>query len=351
MQTKDRTEALKREMTAYCEAHRIFGSLRITHHDSTILETTFGYADIESQRPFTKDSLFSLYSLTKPFCVLGLLKLWDAGRVDIDAHPARYIPEAEGLCERVTIRHMLHHTSGLPDFGQNKEFAAAHRPGTPDRIRAHLRELKRYPQYFAPGAGTMYANINMILPALIIENVSGLSYADYMQKEVFSPLGMKSAAVDREGLNLPNRVTGYEMKDGEDTVRATERCLDWMMGAGDLLGTVDDVYALCRAIREGLLLKESTWREVLTPAPINTFGMGCRVDPWHEKECIMHTGGHVGFRTLHKYLPREDFDIIFLSNSGFGSARADLSEMIFSTFFEEDAKRENREVEMDKGYI
>ena len=60
MQTKDRTEALKREMTAYCEAHRIFGSLRITHHDSTILETTFGYADIESQRPFTKDSLFSL---------------------------------------------------------------------------------------------------------------------------------------------------------------------------------------------------------------------------------------------------------------------------------------------------
>ena len=124
-----------------------------------------------------------------------------------------------------------------------------------------------------------------------------------------------------------------------------------MMGAGDLLGTVDDVYALFRAIQGRLLLKESTWREVLTSAPINTFGMGCRLEPWHEKKCITHTGGHVGFRTLQKILPNEDFDLIFLSNSGFGTARADLSEMIFSAFFKEDSQRENREIEMDKGYI
>ncbi len=349
MISKNKMAALREDLNAYCEKNRIFGVLRITHGEKIVLEQNFGYADFETKRPFTKDSLFSLYSLSKPFCVLGLMKLCDKGLVDRDAHPSRYIPEAKGLDARVTIRHALRHISGLPDFEQNKEFAAAHRPGTPERIREHLRLISAYPQYFAPGADTRYANVNMVLAALIIENVSGLSYAEYMQKEVFDPLGMKHALVDNEHLFHPDRVTGYELADGEP--KKIDRATDWMLGAGDILGTADDVYALRNAIKDGLLLKKEAWQEVLRAAPINDFGMGCRVMPWHKKKCITHNGGHLGFRTLHKYLPDEDFDLIFLSNSGYGSAREDLGEMIFSAFFEGEKDAENEKIEMDKGYI
>jgi CubicO group peptidase (beta-lactamase class C family) len=349
MISKNKMAALREDLNAYCEKNHIFGVLRITQSENIVLEQNFGYADLETKRPFTKDSLFSLYSLSKPFCVLGLMKLCDKGLVDLDAHPSRYIPEAEGLDARVRIRHALHHTSGLPDFGQNKEFAEAHKPGTPERMREHLRLISAYPQYFAPGADTRYANVNMVLAALIIENVSGLSYAEYMQKEVFDPLGMKHALVDNEHLFHPDRVTGYELIDDEP--RKIDRATDWMLGAGDLLGTADDVYALRNAIKDGLLLKKESWQEVLTPSPINDFGMGCRVHLWHGKKCITHNGGHLGFRTLHKYLPDEDFDLIFLSNSGYGSAREDLGEMIFSAFFEKEKGAENEKIEMDKGYI
>ena len=345
----EKITALREALNVYCKKERIFGVLRITQDDKILLEQNFGYADLEAKRPFTKDSLFSLYSLSKPFCVLGLMKLCDKGLVDLDAHPSRYIPEAKELDARVTIRHALHHMSGLPDFEQSKEFAAAYRPGTPARIREHLRLISAYPQYFAPGTETRYTNINIVLAALIIENISGLSYEAYMQKEIFEPLGMKHALVDNAHLSHSDRVTGYELSDGEP--KKIARATDWMLGAGDLLGTADDVYALRNAIKNNLLINKGFWQEVLTAAPINDFGMGCRVMPWHEKKCITHNGGHLGFRTLHKYLPDEDFDLIFLSNSGYGSAREDLGEMIFSAFFEEEKDAKNAKIEMDKGYI
>jgi hypothetical protein len=172
-----------------------------------------------------------------------------------------------------------------------------------------------------------------------------------MQSEVFTPLGMQSALLDHAGLSHPDRVTGYELLEDEESVRPIGRATDWMLGAGDILGTVDDVYALRTAIKERLLLKESTWKEVLTALPGESFGMGCRVMPWHDKKCITHNGGHLGFRTLHKLLPEEDLDLILLSNSGFGRAREDLGELVFSAFFESEKQTRNEEIEMDKGYI
>ncbi len=349
MISEQNADKLNKVLDAYCEKNQIFGSLRITYRGNTVLAKDFGYADLASRRPFTAHSLFNFYSLSKPFCVIGLLKLYDQGLVKLDAHPSLYVPEAKGLDARVTVRHMLHHVSGLPDFEQNKEFAAAHRPGTPERIREHLTELCACSQYFAPGTSTMYANVNMILAALIIENVSAFSYAEYMQKEVFAPLGMKSARIDRPDLFHPDRVTGYELI--ENVPKPINRSMDWMLGAGDILGTADDAYALRNAIRDGLLLKKETWKAALTAAPINTFGMGCKTDPWFGKKCITHAGGHLGFRTLHKYLPEEDFDLIFLSNSGYGSARQDISDLVLPAFFDWTQNQENKAVEMDKGYI
>ena len=339
--------ALDARLRAYCEENKIFGVLRVTQNDRVLYRGQFGYANLKDRTPFTEKSMFSFYSLSKPFCVTGLLKLKDRGLVDLDAHPGVYVPEARGFDGRVTIRQMLRHVSGLPDFLLNEDFAKAHAPGYARYIREHLKLLARYPQYFAPGTAAKYENINMVLCALIVENLTGEPYAEYMKKEVFTPLGMKSAAVDNEDLVIADRVRGYALAGG--VVTEVERSLDWMLGGGDIVGTVDDVYALNGVIKHGLLLAPDTWRDALTPSPLNNMGMGCTITVWHGKKRVTHNGGHTGFRTLHIQLPEEDFDIIFLSNSGYGNARHDLSQMIYETFFGPD--KDDGVVPMDTGYI
>lgn len=322
---------LYEKIATYCEENHISGVIRITARDRILHEQAIGFADAARQIPFAKNSMFTLYSLSKPFCAIGLLKLVDAGLVKLDSHPARYVPEAEGFDARVTIRHLLHHTSGLPDFEQNRAFASKYAPGYAKNIREHLRILTDYPSCFSPGTGDKYANINFVICALIIENISGLPYETYMQQEVFSPLDMKTAVVDNEMKIIPNRVTGYQLVDGiPDEI---EKSHNWLLGAGDIVGTVEDVYCLNKAIKNRLLLSNATWDAVLTPALLNQRGMGCQVFDWQGKTYIQHCGGHFGFRLLHIQILEDDFDIIFLSNSGYGDARAALADLILDTYY------------------
>jgi len=332
----------------YYKNNKNSGYLRVTLKDEIIYEKSIGFADFENQTEFTNKSVFTLYSLSKPFCAIGLLKLKDKNIVDIDAHPAKYVPEAKKFDKNVTIRQMLHHVSGLPDFVQTARFDEKYAAGLPDQIREQLKELADYPMVFKPGTDGMYANINYILSALIIENVTGLRYADYMKQEVFNPLKMMSAMVDNKCLVIDNRVKGYEQKDNKIT--CVNRTLDWLYGAGDIIGTANDVYCLNKAIKHKLLLKPETWSEVLTPHPVNSMGMGCTISKWHGKNRITHNGGHQGFRTLHIQLPEDDFDIIFLSNSAWGDARNDFSEAVYDAYYGKDDTLDEV-VKMDVGYI
>lgn len=339
---------LDQQISDYCRENMISGVLRVTIGGKIEYEKRIGFADIGNKCLFTDNAMFTLYSLSKPFCALGLLKLKDKKLIDLEAHPAEYVPEAYGFDKRVTFRNLLQHTSGLPDFEQNREFAQKYSPGYAMYIRDHLKLLAEYPSYFAPNTGARYENINFVLCALAVENISGMTYADYMKQEVFSPLGMKSAVVDNESLVIPYRVKGYELLDGCPV--EVKKSHDWMLGAGDIVSTIDDVYCLNRVIKKRDLLCEETWEEVLTPSMLNGMGMGCSVTNWHGKVRITHNGGHRGFRTLHIQLPEDDFDIILLSNSGFGNARNDLAEMIYSAFYQESDSVEDC-LEMDKGYI
>lgn len=332
----------------YYKREQASGVVRVTVKNKTVYQKSIGFADDERKTPFCDSSMFTFYSLSKPFCAIGLLKLKDKGLVNIDAHPAQYVAEARGFDSRVTIRQMLWHISGLPDFEQTKEFKEKYEAeASVDKLREHLKRLTEYPKYFEAGTAGRYANVNFVVCALIIENVSGLKYAEYMKREVFEPLGAVRALVDEKGLFVPNRVKGYALIDGKRT--ETEKSHAWMFGAGDIIGTVDDVYCLNRAIKHGLLLKRETWEEALLPNPINGMGMGCTVNSWRGKKRIQHNGGHYGFRSLHVQLPQDDFDIIILSNSGFGNARVDWEEKILAVYYGDG--RFIGERAMDEGYI
>ncbi len=262
-------EKLRERIAAYCEENHISGMLRITLKDRVLLEAAFGYADHVAKIPFCAQSMFSLYSLSKPFCAIGLLKLCDAGSVDLDAHPACYLPELKGLDARVTLRCLLHHVSGLFDPEQDMAHFAAAGVSADAALAEFVAALPALPLHFVPEQGKLYANINYNIPALIMERVSGVSYAEYMKREVFEPLGMQSAAVDSEGLEIPHRVKGYEWNGAE--MSEVKRATFGMLGAGDIVATVNDVYCLNLAIKHRSLLRESTWEQVLTPSPSITW--------------------------------------------------------------------------------
>ena len=191
--------AIERFEEEYIRDLPFSGNIRVTVGGKIEAEVSIGYADAAMSRPLTPSSRFTLYSLSKPFCAMGLLKLRERGLVDIDCHPGVYVPEARRMDSRAAIRHLLHHTSGLPDFEQDAGFAAVHRPARLCDLREHLSLLCDVPSYFAPGTSARYCNINFILCALIIENVTGIPYPDYMQREIFEPLGMTTAVVDHDG--------------------------------------------------------------------------------------------------------------------------------------------------------
>lgn len=322
------------------------GSVRVSLKGEKIYERFIGNEN-EEGKPISENSKFAFYSFSKPLCALGLLKLYDKGLISLEDHPKKYLSEITNFSETLTIRHLLTHTSGLPDFEQLTEFSDKYKRGEYPVLRQHLKLLQDYPAYFMPGEGGMYANINFVIPALIIENITGIPYPEYMKKEVFEPLGMETAVVALYNDQVPDMVQGYALSDGKKV--PVERWNDWALGAGDIVGRVEDVYCLSKAIKERLLLKDSTWDEVLTPMPQNGMGMGCFVNMWHGKKRILHSGGHKGFRNLHIQILEDDLDIIYMSNCGWGSMREDFAEAIYDAFYGKDDLKSDT-VEMDKGY-
>ena len=184
---------------------------------------------------------------------------------------------------------------------------------------------------FTPGEGYNYINANFSLCALIAENVTGMAYRDFIQQEVLEPLGTKNARVYDDLSPRADMVNGMELMDGK--LVHVPAATFGMLGAGDISGTVDDVYRLNIAIKNRLLLNSSEWDDILTPSPLGGMGHGCFAGYWHDKFRITHNGGHVGFRTIHIQLPEDDFDIILLSNSGWGNARFELADMIYDEYY------------------
>ena len=145
------SDELNRFLDDYMEKNIFYGFVRVTVKDKVIFERYSGYADLEKGVTIDDKSVFSFYSLSKPFLAIGIMKLYEEGMIDIDAHPSKYIPEAIGFDKAVTFRNMLQHSSGLPDFVQNAHFDKNHTSGAPEYLREQLIELSKYPNVFVPG--------------------------------------------------------------------------------------------------------------------------------------------------------------------------------------------------------
>lgn len=339
-----RSDNLRAWLADYADKTEFSGNLLISHKRETIFESSIGFANRERRIPLQMGSKFRFYSISKQFTGIAVMLLWEQGLVDLDAHPSKYLPYAKDIDRRITLRMLLQHTSGLKEITAG---AFSEVPGKPD-FETAVAELAKQPLDFAPGTGENYRNTGFVFASLIVEKLSGMPLHKFLQEKVFQPFGMATACCELGDAPIEGLATGYE-KENERIVPGRYLNMPSFLGSAYVVGTVYDLQNFYRSVVEKRLLKPETWDLIYTCSAVGQFGIGCIPFRWDGRLTYQNNGGHVGFRTIHRLLPEDDFDIILLSNTAWGDARTDIMNAVHK-FYLDGTNADLHQPEMDKGF-
>lgn len=288
------------------------GTVLVAKDGVPLLRAGYGAADREWDIPNTPDTKFRLGSLTKQFTATAILQLAEAGKLSIDDPVSKFYAKAPAAWSKITIRHLLNHSSGIPSYTSIPGFfenGSSKKPLKPEEI---VRLTQDKPLEFTPGSKFAYNNTGYILLGYIIEKASGQTYAGYLNQHIFQPLGMKNSGYDVSGEVLPKRAAGYEPgKGGWRNADYLDMTLPY--AAGSLYSTVDDLLIWNTALTDGKILTEASrkaaWTENLEHYG---FGWGIAVQDGHAR--VSHNGGINGFSTAMNRYPKDGLVTIVLSN-------------------------------------
>jgi CubicO group peptidase (beta-lactamase class C family) len=289
-------------------------AVAVVHGGTTVLSKGYGYANIEHEVPVTPETIFQSGSVGKQFTAVAVMMQVEAGRLDLDAPLTRYFPDAPATWQTIHARHLLTHTSGIPDY--TDEHVDLRRDYTEDEL---VHVAYRLPLEFAPGAKWNYSNTGYLVLGALVRRVSGQFYGDVLRDKVFQPLGMKTARVMSEADIVPHRAAGYQLVKGEIKNQ------DWVAPTlnttadGALYLSLSDMIAWNHGLETNALLQPQSWAAIYTPVRLNDgknypYGFGWNVEDVAGKPHYSHSGSWQGFRTyITRYLAG-DTTVIVLVN-------------------------------------
>jgi CubicO group peptidase (beta-lactamase class C family) len=295
------------------------GQLVVTRDGETLLERCWGYQDIESQTPMTQESVFHLASMSKQVTAMCIYMLYEQGKLDLEDDIKKYLPDLVRVPQKITINHLLHHTSGLPDHYSflhltGRSVLDTVRHSEILRLNARIRELN-----FEPGDEFMYSNPNYVFLAEIVERLSGMSLNRFCKENIFGPLGMERTFIrDDPSMLIPNRVHSYD----DNGYRYTNAILNLTMyGSTCLHSTCRDMNRYLQQYKEPTLIsKETMEKHMLVIPPLNdgsysNYAGGVRIDSVCGHRYIHHGGVNAGFRTFGVYFPEDGLTITVFTNT------------------------------------
>ncbi len=293
-------------------------AVAVVRGNDTLLWKAYGKADLEWDVPLTADAVFEIGSVTKQFTAAAVLKLRDAGKLDLDADITTYLPNYPTQGHRIPVRRLLDHTSGIKGYTEMESFDAITTRRLPrDSLVARFAAE---PFDFAPGEALIYNNSGYFLLGLIIEKVSGMSYEDYVEKNLFAPLGMSRSSYCSNSEVVQRRAHGYQLTDRR-LVRARYLDHTWPYAAGSLCSTTGDLITWLRALHGGKVLPQASYQELITPGPLSDgtpvrYAMGLvRTPDARGRPAIHHGGGIFGFVSDTRYYPDADLFVVTLVNT------------------------------------
>jgi CubicO group peptidase (beta-lactamase class C family) len=316
-------------MEAEANLYRFNGNVLVAKKGKVIYQRSFGWADYELKRPLNSGSIFDCGSIAKEFTAIGILMLVDKGKISLTDTLGRFFPGFP--YKTITIRHLLTHTSGVPDgFALVSKWADPHKIVQNDELIRLLIE-KKPPLMFSPGERLVYSGTGFNILASVIEKVSGQSYKSYMAERIFKPLGMSSTQVanaPRSTAQIPGLAYGYVYVDSlQKYIRADKTSESWpdqisgITGEGMIVTTNGNMLKWDRALKECRLLRPETQQQMLSVqeerkmVPIVKFGYGMRAEKNDYGSFIFHNGAFPGYKAMHIRYLADDVTVIVLSNN------------------------------------
>lgn len=287
----------------------------IAKDNQIIYRKAFGMANVELKVQMKPESVFQLASITKQFTSVAILILMEQGKLSLKDPLSKYITDFPRGNE-ITLHHLLNHTSGITSYTNLPEFSTKTRLDmAPEEV---IDIFKNLPLEFSPNEKYAYSNSGYFLLGYIIEKISGMSYADFIQKNIFDKLGMQHSYYADTYKIIPNRVNGYQFYEG-NYENAAYMSTTIPYAAGSLMSTVDDMFLWNSAVNDNKLISENSKRIAFTNHTLNNgkhnnYGYGWAINEIAGITTIEHPGGMNGFTTSGIYIPEKNIYSIVLTN-------------------------------------
>ena len=303
------------------------GAVAVIQDGEIVHQNGYGLADVDGGTPITTESVFHLGSVGKQFTAMGIMMLKERGLLDYDEPIGTYLPELEWMGEGVTVRRLLHHTSGIMGYDDSAEvydalIESADQPTNDDLLNV----MAEYGDMLTdPGEEYSYNNTGYDLLGVLIERLSGQSYASFMEENIFSPLGMDNTFA------LPNdeRLNGENVTESYSTDGAYEPDpLDRISGSGSIYSTLGDMYLYDQALYTNELVSQETLAEAFVSGVLNNgeetaYGFAYDLGDYAGETYVGHSGAWLGFESYYLRFPERNFSVVVLLNLDYSEEGAE----------------------------
>lgn len=295
-------------------------SIAVVKDGKLVRSAGYGVSNLETGTAATKDTVYEIGSITKQFTATLVMMLVQEKKLTLDEQITSIFPNLPTEWSGVTIRHLLTHTSGLPDYTDPKAFEFTYLARNDFSFDQVLAQVTKLPMPFKFGEKFSYNNFGYYLLGRIVEKKSGKDYWSFLSERIFKPLGMSKSAPSNPKTIIPNRAHGY-LRVGAQMQNADAITSSSGFSAGSIVSTVEDMAKWEIAMGSEKLLPKSAWTQMWTPGTTNdgkrtSYGFGWAISDVNKHRVLMHSGGTVGFVTHSQNFPDDKLSVIVLTNAG-----------------------------------
>jgi CubicO group peptidase (beta-lactamase class C family) len=309
---QDTAARMEELVQSYVTAKQFMGSVLVSQQGKILLSKGYGSANLEWEIPNSPTTKFRLGSITKQFTAASILLLEERGKLKVEDPVKKYMADAPAAWDKITIFHLLTHTSGIPrsTFASSADYRANQvLPTTPENLVAHFRDR---PLEFQPGEKWNYSNAGYVLLGYLIEKISGQSYSEFVQQNIFNPLGMKDSGYGSNSAIIAHRGAGYTpTANGPVNAELVDMTIPFSSGA--LYSTTEDLLKWEQGLFGGKVLSKASLTKMTTPFK-QDYAFGLEISANYGYKVIEHDGAVEGFNTELAYYPDDKLVIAVLGN-------------------------------------
>lgn len=334
-QSQNKIQKLDQYITEYQVNKNVASiSAGILHKGKIVWLNAKGYADLSHHVPAAPQTIYRIASISKVITAVAVMQLWEKGKINLDADALKYIPYFPKKKYRFTVRQVLQHTAGLRNYKPGEFNSTTFYPTTKDAVGV----ISNDPLIYKPGTKYLYTTLGYNLLAAIIEDISGMKFIDYLNKNIFEPTRMNSTYAEYQREIIPNKAYGYAKNKYHQIQNAPMADLSIKFAGGGLVSTSEDILKFANALLNGKLIKHSTLDTMLIQTHLSNgqvieSGLGFEIKKdSYDNKYFGHYGFGTGFVSLLAIYPKDSTAVVDLINTddrNLGSPALDLASIYF----------------------